>query len=393
MGQKWLDNCSDALQRCVVEIVVSSQASVAKPWINFEAGAGWIRGIPVIPLCHSGLSPAHLPIPLSLLQAAKATDGAGLGQVFSELAKTIDVKPPVVDFTEFINKVTAFEATYLASNVCHKPDEPGAEVGHATKQPVSSFPVLRSWGELTSTERDFVTARKNAFVADALEITGHPELYGRWELVVEGSPQDGQVTLQTQIFPDAQAALPLTVQIFSLGVYPLRPPQVQVRLDDCEAAGPDLVARIKNLCPHVVWEDRYRVLMTGRLIHLADAVTDFQNPAALFKYHARALDPERTRTWQLIGDSPNVPRLVGRYQSANGALEVTIEPGQYYPVRAPVVRCSPIPRTNAWLGAGELNWRSLAKSGEQDDCWRQLLSVPNPIATLTGLLDGLLAAP
>lgn len=55
MGEKWLNDISDALERCAVEIVICSPISVRRPWINFEAGAGWVRGIPVIPLCHSGM--------------------------------------------------------------------------------------------------------------------------------------------------------------------------------------------------------------------------------------------------------------------------------------------------------------------------------------------------
>ena len=52
MGQKWLDQISAALKECVVEIVLCSPKSINRPWINFEAGAGWVRDISVIPLCH-----------------------------------------------------------------------------------------------------------------------------------------------------------------------------------------------------------------------------------------------------------------------------------------------------------------------------------------------------
>jgi len=40
---------------------------VEKPWVNFEAGAGWVRDIPVIPLCHSGIQPSNLPMPLIMI--------------------------------------------------------------------------------------------------------------------------------------------------------------------------------------------------------------------------------------------------------------------------------------------------------------------------------------
>lgn len=112
MGQRWLDSISGALKSCAVEIILCSPVSVKRPWINFEAGAGWIRDIPVIPLCHSGMSPSDLPIPLNMLQAAKATDIAGLKLIFPVLAVAIGAKTPAVDFADFIAKVKDFENRY-----------------------------------------------------------------------------------------------------------------------------------------------------------------------------------------------------------------------------------------------------------------------------------------
>ncbi len=120
MGQRWLDDISKALERCSVEIVICSSISVQRPWINFEAGAGWVRGIPVIPLCHSGLEPSKLPVPLNLLQAAKATEIGSLKLIFPVLAEALGSEAPTVDFTEFIQKVTDFEKQYTFWNQCNE---------------------------------------------------------------------------------------------------------------------------------------------------------------------------------------------------------------------------------------------------------------------------------
>ena len=50
-GGKWLDEVSHALEDAQIEIVLCSKESVLRPWVNFEAGAGWIRNIRVIPIC------------------------------------------------------------------------------------------------------------------------------------------------------------------------------------------------------------------------------------------------------------------------------------------------------------------------------------------------------
>jgi hypothetical protein len=91
MGGRWLDNITYGLKKCVIEIVLASPVSVTRPWINFEAGAGWVRDIPVIPLCHSGMTPSALPAPLSSLQAALATQGTHLERVLPLLRRQSNV--------------------------------------------------------------------------------------------------------------------------------------------------------------------------------------------------------------------------------------------------------------------------------------------------------------
>jgi hypothetical protein len=119
MGQKWLNNITQALQTCAVEVVLCSPQSVKRPWINFEAGAGWIRDIPVIPLCHSGIEPSTLPLPLNLLQAAKAREVASLQLIFPVLAQAIGAQVPKVDFSEFVAKVKEFEIAYTFWDECN----------------------------------------------------------------------------------------------------------------------------------------------------------------------------------------------------------------------------------------------------------------------------------
>lgn len=111
-GQRRLDNITTALKECSIEIVLCSPKSVSRPWINFEAGAAWVRDISVIPLCHSGMKPSSLPIPLNLLQAASASEIASLRLIFPVLARAIGSQVPKVDFSNFIEAVKDFEERY-----------------------------------------------------------------------------------------------------------------------------------------------------------------------------------------------------------------------------------------------------------------------------------------
>lgn len=119
-GTRWLDNISNSLGNCSIELILCSPKSVKRPWINFEAGAGWVRNIPVVPLCHSGMEPNKLPIPLNLLQAIKLSEISGLKLLLPLLSKSIGSKEPKVDFTDFIKKVKDFEESYTFWDDCNR---------------------------------------------------------------------------------------------------------------------------------------------------------------------------------------------------------------------------------------------------------------------------------
>ena len=108
-GRKWLESITEALRTCAVEIVLVSPSTVRRPWINFEAGAGFVRDVPVVPLCHSGLTVNNVPQPLSFLQAVVASDVQSLRNLLPVVAKAIGSQVPEVDFSDFIRVVKRHE--------------------------------------------------------------------------------------------------------------------------------------------------------------------------------------------------------------------------------------------------------------------------------------------
>lgn len=111
-GTKWLDEVDTALKSADFEIVLCSKESVGRPWVNFEAGAAWIRGIPVIPFCHSGLRLIDLPVPLSMLQAVECGQPDSLYKLYSVIAKTLGVDVPDVDFQRLAAEFRELEKKY-----------------------------------------------------------------------------------------------------------------------------------------------------------------------------------------------------------------------------------------------------------------------------------------
>lgn len=111
-GNKWLEAIDEALKAAKVEIVLCSEVSVKSPWINFEVTAGWVKRIPVIPVCHTGMRPDDLPIPLKMFQAIEAKDRDGLRKVYDLLARELGSITPNADFDKMVKEIGAFEHEY-----------------------------------------------------------------------------------------------------------------------------------------------------------------------------------------------------------------------------------------------------------------------------------------
>jgi hypothetical protein len=73
-GVNWLEQLQASLSSASAVLVLCSKASRDRPWVNFETGYARIKGIPVIPICHSGLSQGNLPIQIATSQALNMSD-------------------------------------------------------------------------------------------------------------------------------------------------------------------------------------------------------------------------------------------------------------------------------------------------------------------------------
>ena len=112
VGSKWLSEVTTALSKASIHIVLCSSESVNRPWINFEAGAAQIKGIPIIPVCHSGLGPAQLPVPLSESEGIDASSAEGIRKLYDSVSGMLGSEVPNVNFQTYAEEVAAFEREY-----------------------------------------------------------------------------------------------------------------------------------------------------------------------------------------------------------------------------------------------------------------------------------------
>lgn len=119
-GSRWLNEIAESLQGCIVELVLCSEQSIKRPWINFEAGAGWIRKIPTIPVCHSGMDTNKLPTPLNSLQSVVISNKEGINGIFAAISKRINMDIPNPDLDSFVTKIKHIEMAYVVGDDMRK---------------------------------------------------------------------------------------------------------------------------------------------------------------------------------------------------------------------------------------------------------------------------------
>ncbi|MFH2045986.1 MAG: toll/interleukin-1 receptor domain-containing protein [Pseudomonadota bacterium] len=109
LGDDWLSVIKSSLSECILLVVICSPLSVGRPWINFEAGAGWVNKIPVVPLCHSGLQPGDLSVPLNSFQAGTLNKKEDIGKLFKRISQLINITTPDIQDDDFFDISSKFE--------------------------------------------------------------------------------------------------------------------------------------------------------------------------------------------------------------------------------------------------------------------------------------------
>jgi TIR domain len=111
-GAKWLTEVMEGLKRADLHLILCSQDATSRPWIQFEAGAAHLREIPIVPLCHGGMTCAQLPVPLSEYEGIQASEPEGLLALYRTIATALGSSIPEIDFGAFAGEVESFEAAY-----------------------------------------------------------------------------------------------------------------------------------------------------------------------------------------------------------------------------------------------------------------------------------------
>lgn len=99
-GEIWLERIRSELNSAKVVILMLSSQSVKRPWVNFEAGAAWLTGKAIIPVCYGGLSRDTLPKPYSGIQALNLREEAYY--LVRSVAHHLNlISPPPIEYSDY----------------------------------------------------------------------------------------------------------------------------------------------------------------------------------------------------------------------------------------------------------------------------------------------------
>jgi hypothetical protein len=94
-GEKWLERIMEELKSAKVMLLMLSEESVRRPWVNFEAGAAWTRDIMTIPVCFGNLRKGELPKPYSSLQAVDLSSYGDDEYLAISVAHHLGIEKPI----------------------------------------------------------------------------------------------------------------------------------------------------------------------------------------------------------------------------------------------------------------------------------------------------------
>jgi TIR domain len=125
-GSRWLEEIVKGLQQAQLQIIICSNYSMYRPWINYEAGAARVLEIPIVPLCHSGLVPDQLPVPLCESEGGVLTTASTLQKLYARIAGQIGSFVPRVNFEKYAKEFNALEELLAALEKRKTGDASGA---------------------------------------------------------------------------------------------------------------------------------------------------------------------------------------------------------------------------------------------------------------------------
>lgn len=117
-GMKWYNHIIDGLRLSEVILVLVSQESKGREWINFEAGFGEGMESLVVPVGIKHMSLGQIPLPISGIQARSIDD---LGLILHDIGNRLNTTASVVDLKAYSEEIEEAEANLIYKSLTVQP--------------------------------------------------------------------------------------------------------------------------------------------------------------------------------------------------------------------------------------------------------------------------------
>ena len=169
-GDKWREDITSALDESKLLIILYSPLSKNRPWINFEAGCGWIKKIPIMPICHSNLQLEQIGEPISSFQGIAIDDKDFVSKFFGAIAKHAGfTKVPKIDAKQFLSDIKKALKTF-DSTVTPTEKSPSIKIERKDLSEPDILALLTDYLNSSATRIQPSTAIKFSEIDDKLKL-------------------------------------------------------------------------------------------------------------------------------------------------------------------------------------------------------------------------------
>ncbi len=170
-GNKWRKDLTSALDESELLIILYSPLSKTRPWISFEAGCGWIKEIPIIPICHSNLKLEQIGEPISSFQGIAVDDKDFTKKFFGAIAKHAGFsKYPKIDKKQFLSDIEKSLNTF-DSTVTPTEESQSVKTKHKDLSEPDILALLTDYFNQGATQITTAEAIKYSDIDDKLDLS------------------------------------------------------------------------------------------------------------------------------------------------------------------------------------------------------------------------------
>jgi hypothetical protein len=110
-GDEWVKTIRENLREAKMLLLLASERGLTRPWVWYETGAAWNRGIRVIPCCLGKVRKNGLSAPFSSYQALNTDEAGGFRNLLAEIGRELRLPVRLPQTEPVVSQLQALDRT------------------------------------------------------------------------------------------------------------------------------------------------------------------------------------------------------------------------------------------------------------------------------------------